>query len=232
MNLDPAVGGGVFMMKGFFVTGTDTGVGKTVVSAALVHAYAARGERVAGLKPVVSGAVDGVWEDVEILRQASVPPRSREECNLYAFPAAIAPHWAAQQVGQRIDLDAILRFLEEQAAGVDRVIVEGAGGFLVPLGDGRSFADLALGLRLPVVLVVDLRLGAINHALLSAEAIIRRGLPWGGWVGNHVRPQPVAAGTLEGLQEGLPGPCLGVFPYHAAPRPQTLSRCLNLSASP
>ncbi|MHB1707042.1 MAG: dethiobiotin synthase, partial [Acidithiobacillus sp.] len=154
------------MMKGFFVTGTDTGVGKTVVSAALVHAYAARGERVAGLKPVVSGAVDGVWEDVEILRQASVPPRSREECNLYAFPAAIAPHWAAQQVGQRIDLDAILRFLEEQAAGVDRVIVEGTGGFLVPLGDGRSFADLALGLRLPVVLVVDLRLGAINHALL------------------------------------------------------------------
>jgi len=219
-------------MKGFFVTGTDTGVGKTLVSAVLVHAYAARGERVAGLKPVVSGAVDGVWEDVEILRQASIPPRSREECNLYAFPPAIAPHWAARQAGLRIDLVAILRFLEEQAAGVERVIVEGAGGFLVPLGDGQSFADLALALQLPVLLVVDLRLGAINHALLSAEAILRRGLPWGGWVGNRVSPRPVAAGTLEGLQEGLPGPCLGVLPYQAIPCPQVLGQYLKIPASP
>ncbi len=219
-------------MKGFLVTGTDTGVGKTLVSAALIHGYAVRGERVAGLKPVVSGAVDGVWEDVEILRQASIPPRSREECNLYAFPAAVAPHWAAQQAGLQIDLDAILRFLEEQAAGVERVIVEGAGGFLVPLGNGQSFADLAIALQLPVLLVVDLRLGAINHALLSAEAILRRGLPWGGWVGNHASPQPVAAGTLEGLQGSLPGPCLGVLPYRAAPCPRALSQYLRIPASP
>jgi len=218
-------------MKGIFVTGTDTGVGKTLVSTALVLAYARRGERVAGLKPVVSGAVNGVWDDVEAMRHASVPPRSVEDCALYTFPPAIAPHWAARQEGRSIDVGAIARFVRQQAKTVDRVIVEGAGGFLVPLTARQGFADLAQDLQLPIVLVVGLRLGAINHALLSYEAIVTRGLVLQAWVGSALSPD-VAPGTLEGLQEYLPAPCLGVIPYHSPVDPVFAIRYLKIPADP
>ncbi|MHB8254729.1 MAG: dethiobiotin synthase [Acidiferrobacter sp.] len=215
-------------MKGVLVTGTDTGVGKTLVSAAIVLAYAQRGLRVAGLKPVVSGTVDGTtWEDVETLRLASTPPRSVEDCALYTFRPAIAPHWAAHQEGRQIDVEAIVRFVHKQAQTVDRVVVEGAGGFLVPLAPGRGFADLAQELGLPVVLVVGLRLGAINHALLSYEAIVSRGLVLQGWIGSTLEPD-LAAGTLEGLLERLPAPCLGVVPYQSPVDPVMASRHLRL----
>ncbi len=201
-------------LKGLFVTGTDTGVGKTLVSAALVRAYAAQGLRVAGLKPVVSGMVEGgVYEDVEALRCASVPSRAVNECALYTFPPAIAPHFAAWQAGRRIDLGEIERFVREQAQDVERVVVEGAGGFLVPLTPTAGFADLAAALGLPIVLVVGLRLGAINHALLTCEAILARNLPLAGWVGTWLAPD-LAAGTLEGLRDHMPVPCLGIIPYH------------------
>ncbi len=210
------------------MTGTDTGVGKTLVSTALVLGYAARGERVAGLKPIVSGmTAGGVYEDVEALRQASVPPRTMEACALYAFRPAIAPHFAAAQAGCAIDLEAVVRFVQEASRGVDRVVVEGAGGLLVPLTANEGFADLARALGLPVVLVVGLRLGAINHALLTHEAIIARGLVLAGWVGTMLVPD-LAAGTLEGLRDHLPAPCLGVIPYHTPVDPRFAARHITI----
>ncbi|AWP24014.1 dethiobiotin synthase [Acidiferrobacter sp. SPIII_3] len=215
-------------MNGVFVTGTDTGVGKTLVSTALVLGYAERGERVAGLKPIVSGMVEGgVYEDVEALRRASVPARAVEECTLYAFRPAIAPHFAAAQAGRTVDLAAVVRFVQGAWREVDRVVVEGAGGFLVPLTATDGFADLARALNLPVVLVVGLRLGAINHALLTYEAIIARGLVLAGWVGTMLAPE-VAAGTLEGLRDYLPAPCLGIVPYHAPVDPEFARRHITI----
>lgn len=215
-------------LQGLFVTGTDTGVGKTLVSAALVRAYAARGLRVAGLKPVVSGmAPDGTYEDVETLRHASVPPRAVNECTLHAFPPAIAPHFAAQQAGCAIDLGEIGRFVREQAQDMERVVVEGAGGFLVPLTRTAGFADLAAALGLPIVLVVGLRLGAINHALLTCEAILARNLTLAGWVGTWLAPD-LAAGTLEGLRDYMPVPCLGIIPHHTPLDPEFAARHIEI----
>lgn len=213
-------------MRGVLVTGTDTGVGKTLVSTALVLGYGQRGERVAGLKPVVSGCVDGLWEDVESLRLASRPQRAPEECMLYGFRAAIAPHWAAREEGRVMDVEAVAAFVRHQAQSVDRVVVEGAGGFLVPLNAHSGFADLAQSLRLPVLLVVGVRLGAINHARLTCEAIVARGLVLQGWIGSVLSPE-VAAGTIEGLNEYLPAPCLGVVPYHAPVDPVLACRYIS-----
>jgi len=207
-------------MQGVFVTGTDTGVGKTLVSAALVSLYKGRGLRVAGLKPIVSGIdAQGQWEDVETLRTQSAPPRTVEQCSVYRFEPAIAPHWAARLAGRSVDLGAVTDFVREQARGVDRIVVEGAGGFLVPLAGAKGFADLAQDLGLPVVLVVGLRLGAINHALLSYEAIKARGLAVCGWVGSSLSSD-VAPGTIEGLHEYLAAPCLGIIPYHVPVDPE------------
>ncbi len=217
--------------RGIFVTGTDTGVGKTAVTAALAHRCAAEmGARVAALKPIVSGVeANGQWADVEILRAASTPPRSFRETCLYAFDPPIAPHWAAAQSGVVLDRQGVRNFILQQAGAVDVVLVEGAGGFLVPLGASWSFADLALDLQFPVLLVVGLRLGAINHALLSLEAIFKRALPVAGWVANHLQPD-LAAGTLETLQRLLPVPCLGEIPFQPA-APHTLrSHHLSLPA--
>ena len=199
--------------RGIFITGTDTGVGKTAVTAALARLCASHGMRVAALKPVVSGAeTDGTWEDVEILRAANQPPRSIAETNLYAFDPPLAPHWAAQQAGVTMDRGRVAAFVRAQCEAVDHLLVEGAGGFLAPLGEGWGLAELAEDLRFPVLLVVGLRLGAINHALLSVEAIRARGLPFAGWVANTPNPV-VAEGTLETLRQRLPAPCLGVLPH-------------------
>lgn len=214
-------------MQGVLVTGTDTGVGKTLISTALVLGYGQRGERVAGLKPIVSGSAGGVWEDVESLRLASSPQRAVAECMLYGFRAAIAPHWAAREEGRTIDVEAVASFVHEQAKSVDRIVVEGAGGFLVPLNARTGFADLAQTLRLPVLLVVGLRLGAINHARLTCEAIAARGLVLQGWIGSAVGPE-VAAGTIEGLNEYLPVSCLGIVPYHAPVDPAFALQHLSL----
>ena len=199
--------------RGLFITGTDTGVGKTVVTAALVQGYARHGLRAAALKPIVSGVeADGTWADVEILRTASQPPRSIAETNLYAFDPPLAPHWAARRAGVTVDRGRVAAFVRAQCEAVDHLLVEGAGGFLAPLGDGWGLAELAEDLCFPVLLVVGLRLGAINHALLSLEAIRARGLPFAGWVANTPNPG-VAEGTLETLRQRLPAPCLGVLPH-------------------
>ncbi len=217
--------------RGLFITGTDTGVGKTAVTAALAQLCAGHGMRVAALKPIVSGVgADGTWEDVEILRAASQPPRSIAETTLYAFDPPLAPHWAAQRAGVTMDRGRAAAFVRAQSVAMDCVLVEGAGGLLVPLGADWGFAELAEDLHFPVLLVVGLRLGAINHTLLSVEAIRARGLPFAGWVANTLNPA-VAEGTLETLQQRLPAPCLGVLPYIPHWSAAVLSPYLSLPAS-
>lgn len=216
--------------RGLFVTGTDTGVGKTRVAVALIHALRAHGLRVAAMKPVSAGCVPGeLNEDVVALLQAADVAADLRDVNPYAFAPAIAPHIAAQQAGVRIELGVIAAAYARLAAAADVVVVEGAGGWRVPLNEHEDMADLAQRLGLPVVLVVGLRLGCLNHALLTAESIANRRLPWAGWVGNHVDPEMAAwSENVTALQARLPGPCLGVqeFSPHAtasADAPQWLT---------
>ena len=209
--------------RGLFVTGTDTGVGKTRVAVALIHALRARGLRVAGMKPVSAGSAPGeLNEDVVALVQAANVDADVRDVNPYAFAEPIAPHIAAQRAGVRIELDVIAAAYSRLAARADMVVVEGAGGWRVPLNEHEDMADLAGHLGLPVVLVVGLRLGCLNHALLTAESVAHRRLPWAGWVGNHIEPaMPQAAENVASLHMRLPGPCLGVqdFLHGGGPAP-------------
>ncbi|MCB5186311.1 dethiobiotin synthase [Methylobacillus gramineus] len=211
------------MKRAFFVTGTDTGVGKTMISSMLVRQFAQRGLRSTGMKPVASGCEwhNGqlVSEDVTQLLAASNVDLPVSDINPYAFEPAIAPHIAAKQAGVQIDLSNIKAAFERLQANADVVIVEGAGGFYVPLDDQYDIADLAAHLSLPVILVVGLRLGCINHALLTAEAITRRGLTLAGWVANQVDPEmAMLEENLHTLHQRMPVPCLGVVPWQVQAR--------------
>lgn len=202
--------------RGLFVTGTDTGVGKTRVAVALIHALRAQGLRVAAMKPVAAGrhAPGELNEDVAALMLATNAAVDLRDVNPYAFAAPVAPHIGAQLAGVRIELDVIAAAYLRLAATADVVVVEGAGGWRVPLNERDDMADLAQRLGLPVVLVVGLRLGCLNHALLTAESIAHRQLPWAGWVGNHVDPAMACqAENVAALHARLPGPCLGVQPH-------------------
>ena len=210
------------MTRGFFVTGTDTGVGKTVVASALLRAYVGAGLRAVGMKPVAAGCTlsNGRWinDDVESLRSASNVEAPDSEINPYVFRDPIAPHLAAHAEGVRIDLPTLVARYRALAARSDVVIVEGAGGFLVPLNGDESFADLAAALALPVVLVVGMRLGCINHALLTCEAIERRGLEIAGWVANRVTPSMDACDeNVATLRSRLGAPLLAEIPHLADP---------------
>lgn len=204
----------------FFVTGTDTGVGKTHVTAYLLRYYAAQGLRVVGMKPVASGCewIDGQWqnEDVARLVAASNVDAPQALINPYRFDPPIAPHIAAAQAGVSIDLAVIIDAYQQLAALADVVIVEGAGGLLVPLNTSQTMADLMLALELPGLLVVGMKLGCINHALLTAEVMRHKGIPCCGWVANQVDPQmQVQTENLQTLQIGLHQlPCLQL-PYQA-----------------
>ena len=217
----------------FFVTGTDTGVGKTLVSAALLHALAPRYPRVVGMKPVAAGTVqteDGdTNEDVLALRAASncrVPPALD---NPVLLPDPVSPHIAAARAGVRIDIPHLVACHRQLMLLADAVVVEGAGGFLVPLSDTETGADLAQALGLPVVLVVGLRLGCLNHALLTAEAIRSRGLTLAGWVANQVDPAMTAPDdNIALLRQRLAAPLLASVAYQPRPDPHTL----NLELAP
>ena len=197
---------------GLFVTGTDTGVGKTRVAVALIHELRAQGLRVAAMKPVSAGCAPGeLNEDVVALNQAANVKAEVSDVNPYAFAEPIAPHIAAQQAGLTIDFSIIAAAYARLAALSDVVVVEGAGGWRVPLNEHEDMADLAQRLGLPVVLVVGMRLGCLNHAVLTAESISHRQLPWAGWVGNHIDPSmEQQAANLDALHRRLPEPCLGV----------------------
>lgn len=210
------------MKQAFFVTGTDTGVGKTQISCALLQAFAAQGYQVAGMKPVAAGCrrAGGVLlsEDVELLRTASNVRLPQQQINPYAFEPPLAPHIAANLAGVEIALPEIVAAFQELRSQVDVVIVEGVGGFCVPLNAREDTADMAVALGLPVILVVGMRLGCLNHALLTAEAIAQRGLKLAGWVANQIDPDMAAAAeNLATLQRYLPAPCLGVVEYQGNP---------------
>lgn len=214
---------------GFFVTGTDTGVGKSLVSTALLHAYANLGYRVVGMKPVAAGAeqVDGVWsnEDVRHLRAASnIAIDASGWENPYLLRTPIAPHIAADRQGVSIELPYIRDAYEHLAARADVVVVEGAGGFKVPLSATRDSADLAVYLGLPIILVVGMRLGCLNHALLTAEAIALRGLKLAGWVANQIDPDMAAyQDNLNSLRVRLGCPLVGEFPHARQPDAQGMA---------
>lgn len=217
--------------RGLFVTGTDTGVGKTRVAVALVRALQAQGLRVAAMKPVSAGSAPGeLNEDVAALVAAADVATELEDVNPYRFADPVAPHIAAQEAGVRIELDVVAAAFARLAAAADVVVVEGAGGWRVPLNDSEDMADLAQRLGLPVVLVVGLRLGCLSHALLAAESIAARRLPWAGWVGNPIDPAMARqAANVDALRARLPGPCLGVQPF-AAGAASPSQRWLSLPA--
>jgi dethiobiotin synthetase len=205
-------------MPGLFIIGTDTGVGKTLTTAALLHAMTGLGLRVLAMKPIAAGAelIDGIWlnEDVAALERAANISAPRELINPYLFREPLAPHIAADRKGVHIEIPRIVDAYSQLTTRADWVLVEGVGGFRVPLDNQRDTADLAIALGLPMVLVVGMRLGCLNHALLTAEAIAARGLRLAGWVANHIDPNMAAfEENLATLQKWLPAPCLAVLPY-------------------
>lgn len=217
----------------YFVTGTDTGVGKTLISCALLHAFAAQGLRVVGMKPVAAGCDDdGHNDDAKKLRAASNILASYGQINPYCFPNPVAPHIAARNSGVRIDLSRILTSFRELASQADMVIVEGVGGFRVPLNEQQDSADLAQQMELPVILVVGMRLGCINHALLTAEAIAARGLILAGWVANVLDADMAALrDNIAALEQRLAAPLLGVAEYQAQPEARTVATQLDIKPS-
>ena len=214
----------------YFITGTDTGVGKTLLSCALLHAFAARGDRVAGFKPVAAGCDERDHNDDALaLRAASSMQLTWGQVNPYCFTHAIAPHLAARHAGVRIEFKRILTSYRELAGQADEVIVEGAGGFLVPLNDKQTTADLAKELDLPVILVVGMRLGCLNHALLTVRAIADHQLECAGWIANVLdADMPALQENIEALRERIAAPLLGIVPYQAQPDAQVAAKHLQL----
>ncbi|THF63476.1 dethiobiotin synthase [Pseudothauera rhizosphaerae] len=204
----------------WFVTGTDTGVGKTFATCALLHAARHAGLRAVAMKPVAAGAelVDGrlANEDALRLRAAGSFDPGLDLLNPYCLASPVAPHIAAREEGVRIDPALIAARLADLRSKADCVFVEGAGGFRVPLAADYDMAMLARDLGLPVILVVGMRLGCINHALLTAEAIAARGLVLAGWIANRIDPHMLHfEDNLDALRERLAAPLLGVLPYRA-----------------
>jgi len=221
----------------YFVTGTDTNVGKTLVSAALIHSLARNGLKVAGMKPVAAGAElrDGqLWnEDVALLSGEANVTLPIHLIAPYLFKEAAAPHVAAALEDQQINPDTIFTAFEQIRAQTEAVIVEGVGGFCVPLTPQIDLADIAARLQLDVILVVGLRLGCLNHAFLTAEAIAARGLRLAGWVVNQIDPaMPHQAANIEALRERLPAPCLGSLPWMSVPSATLAADKLDFSPLP
>ena len=206
------------MAPGYFVTGTDTEVGKTYSSVKLIEHWQTQGKSVVAMKPVASGCeIDaaGVWRNDDVTRLSrATGQQDLDLMNPYRFLPAIAPHIAARQAGVEIDLGRIVTNFRQLGMGQDVVLVEGAGGWLAPLTDHLFMEDLARALGLPVILVVGMRLGCINHALLSARAIAASGLELAGWVANRVVPEFTAyEENLDTLCSHLSAPLLLELPH-------------------
>jgi dethiobiotin synthetase len=204
--------------QGVFVTGTDTGIGKTHASVRLLRAHRALGRRAIGMKPVASGCretSDGLRnDDADALIAASEPMPSYALCNPFALPLAIAPHLAAREAGIEITIEPIALAYRQLAATADRVVVEGVGGWAVPLSATLIQADLVRALEIPVVLVVGLRLGCINHALMSVRAIGGDGCSLVGWIANRIDPAMASVdANIDALRERIAAPLLGVIAH-------------------
>ena len=224
------------MSFGVFVAGTDTGIGKTVVTATLIAALTQAGQRAVGMKPVASGCHRSArgWtnEDAEALIDQSAGAPDYALVNPYALPEPIAPHLAARAAGVEIRLDPIVAAFAALSTNTDCIVVEGVGGWAVPLSPALMQADLVRALGLPVLLVVGLRLGCINHAILSARAIAADGCNLIGWIGNQVDAGMTRVEeNLATLRDRLPAPCLGVLPHCPAPAPARLAPALAAAAA-
>ncbi len=209
--------------KGCFITATDTNAGKTWVALGLIAAFRKKGYTVHAFKPVASGCEprrSGLRNlDALALRSAAGEHLPYDSVNPYAFEPPIAPHIAAREAGTRIDLAALRQRIFDAAGAADAIVVEGIGGWLVPLHDSECVADLAALLQLPVILVVGLRLGCINHALMTAALINQHNVPFLGWVANTVVPDcPRLPATIAALRERLGAPLLATVPRIAEPR--------------
>lgn len=220
------------MAKTFFVTGTDTEVGKTAVAAGLLRAAAAAGMSTAAVKPVAAGCDEqGCNEDALALQQAMTFDLPYEQINPVALHAAIAPHIAAQQEQRRLRASTLGGYCRGvMMCGADFIVVEGAGGWRVPLNASETLAHLAVDLQAPVILVVAMRLGCINHALLTAEAILRDGLRLAGWVANSVSDAEMGcySENLATLIDQLPAPLLGEIPYMSTLNIEEIGKILNI----
>lgn len=224
------------MTRAYFLTGTDTEVGKTTVCAGLLHAARRTGLSTLGAKPIASGCErtpQGLRNsDALALMAESSIALPYEAINPFALEPAIAPHIAASEAGLALSLDTLVPPMQQVLAmQADFTLVEGAGGWRVPLAGRANFSDLAVALGLPVILVVGVRLGCINHALLTAEAIARDGLVLAGWVANIVDPHTSRLEeNLVTLGERLPAPCLGRVPRLRDPSAAAVADHLNLDA--
>ncbi|WP_395068880.1 dethiobiotin synthase [Paraburkholderia silvatlantica] len=227
------------MTVSLFVTGTDTEIGKTFVSAALLRGFAHAGLRATALKPVAAGACerDGVWhnEDADQLDAAASVLLAPEIRTPYLLKEPAAPHIAAALEGVTLDMARIVDCHEAACARADAIVVEGVGGFRVPLTATEDTADLAVALGLPVVLVVGMRLGCISHALLTAEAIAARGLTLAGWVANRIDPamtfpEENIAALRERLAAQYGAPLVGVVPHMRGASADDAARHLNIDA--
>lgn len=222
-----------FLPRGVFVTGTDTDVGKTLISCALLLAWRAAGRTALGMKPVAAGCEPQsrgmMCGDVEALMLASSVQAPVEWVNPYAFVPPIAPHLAAEETDVIIDLEHIRKAFLALTEYAEVVVVEGAGGFRVPLNMREDGADLARELGLPVVLVVGMRLGCLSHALLTADAIRSQGLTLAGWVANRIDPDMMYfESNLDALRQRLGAPLLGVVEFGIDPDPSRIAQSLLL----
>jgi len=217
----------------FYITGTDTGAGKTVASCALLHALRARGLRVVGMKPVASGCerTPAGWRNADALalQDASDPRPDYPDLNPFALPDPLAPELAARAAGIDVGLEPLLHAFARLRAQADAVVVEGVGGWAAPLSSTLDQRDLVRALQLPVVLVVGMRLGCLNHARLSAAAIAADGCQLLGWIASEVDPDMACRDENRALlAKRLPAPCLGHLPYARDPQPAFLAAHLTL----
>ena len=207
----------------YFVTGTDTDVGKTYIASALVRYFVQQGQTAVGMKPIAAGCekINGELRnaDVSALLEASNIVARLEDVNPYTFEPAIAPHIAAEQVGATVSLNKIKHAFDALQSQADVVIVEGAGGFRVPINRQETMADLAVKLNLPIILVVGIRLGCINHALMTAGSIKAAGLNLVGWVANRIDPNmPALEENVETLKAMIKAPCIADVAWNAVPK--------------
>lgn len=213
---------GVFEMKNFFITGTDTGVGKTTVSVALLRAFQKQGHTTAAMKPLATGCVlqNGLWvsEDNQQLQAAATAKQTSEYASPFYFGPPTAPSLAATFSGVALTAKKITNYIQDtlKTISCDVVLIEGVGGWQVPLNEHETMADVVSQLDFPVILVAGLRLGCINHALLTYKAIQAKGLSCVGWVANRIDPSMLyVEETIETIKKNLPVSCLGVLPYRS-----------------
>ena len=205
-------------MNRFFITGTDTDAGKTVATCQLLRSFAAAGLRAAAMKPVASGCI---WQDGQLVNTDALAHAAAgnvvinpQLANPYRFEPPISPHLAASAAGVAVCLPHLLDCADQLQVQVDVLLIEGAGGWYAPLSETQTMADLAQALAAPVILVVGMKLGCLNHAALSAEAIVARGLPLAGWIANHIDPaMACCAENIDWLRLRLPAPLLAQIPH-------------------